>query len=224
MSDVIDQILTLLQAHAWAGLGGLVVMTCVTLLTDRSKFLPTWNSPWRTFLGTLGGAIGLSLSLAQKGGTDTMPAIVNVVLTALPTLIAELKVLGKKVPSEGAVLLLLAIGLAGPSTGCAGSLESSKATTPKASLEAGVSLSDHCLNLDAASRTWGAIAKGAGALSGATGISTLPIPDTDRGARTIVVSASTVLAAVAITAMFVADSDTNDWARDCANVAPAGAK
>lgn len=131
---------------------------------------------------------------------------------------------GKSPGPYGAKMVAVGLTLALAVSGCAGSLEASKKTAPKATLKAGVTLSDYCLGLDNGARTWGAIGKGAVALSGATGISTLPVPDTDKNLRLALVTTSTVIAAVGVVALFVQDSETSDWARDCAGVAPAGAK
>lgn len=126
----------------------------------------------------------------------------------------------KMVAYPALVVAAFAIALTTMLCGCAGSLEASKRTTPKTSMAVGVTLSGYCIGLDNGSRTWGAIAKGAVALSGAGGISTLPIPDTDKGARLAVLSASAGIAALGVVALFVQDSDTSAWARDCATSAP----
>ncbi len=95
--DFVSQITSLIAAHEWAGLGGLLCMVFVTLLTDRAKFLPTWDNPLRPFLGTLVGAAGLILNRAQDGDSN-VAMVVSVVATSLPTLLAELTLVLKKPP------------------------------------------------------------------------------------------------------------------------------
>ncbi len=92
MPEFLSQLAGMIAAHAWAGVGGLLAMTFVTLLTDRVHFLPSWDSPLRTFLGTLVGALGLVLNQTQDGGNPVATTI-SVVATTLPTLLAELAAL-----------------------------------------------------------------------------------------------------------------------------------
>lgn len=89
MGEFISQALGLFATHDWVGLFGLLMAVFVTLLTSRAKFCPSWDSPWRTFLGTLCGAAGMALNQVQHGNT---PAAITmgIVQTSVPTLLAEL--------------------------------------------------------------------------------------------------------------------------------------
>lgn len=89
MADFITQLIALGTAHAYAGIGGLFMALFVTLLTDRARFMASWDSPWRTVIGTLFGAAGMVLDMFGKGSV-TSAAILSVVATVLPTLIAEI--------------------------------------------------------------------------------------------------------------------------------------
>lgn len=89
-SNILLTIIDAIAAHKWAGLGGTLCALFVVLLTDRAQYFPkTWNSPLRTVIGTLVGALGLTLNQVQDGG-DLGKIALSVLATTLPTLVAEL--------------------------------------------------------------------------------------------------------------------------------------
>lgn len=103
------------------------------------------------------------------------------------------------------ILLFLSV------TGCAGSFEEARA--PKR-LAASPPPSARCIELDDRHTFWGGSSKFSAALSGASGLSTIPIED--ERARIGLAAGSAVLAAVAVGAGFVSESASESWARECA--------
>lgn len=97
------------------------------------------------------------------------------------------------------------------STGCAGSFEEARA--PKR-VGAAPPPSARCITLDDRHAFWGGTGKFSAALSGASGLSTIPIED-DR-ARIGLAAGSAVFAAVAVGAGFIAEAASESWARECA--------
>lgn len=103
MNDFITQIGTLISTNAWAGLGGLIMSVFVTILTDRTHWFPSWDSPLRTFLGSISGTVGLGLNQAQNGNSSTA-ILTGVLFTSMPTLMAEFVAIwtkSKSTPSSG---------------------------------------------------------------------------------------------------------------------------
>lgn len=98
-------------------------------------------------------------------------------------------------------------------TGCAGSLESARPKTLSAESEP----SPYCQGLDSKRQTWGAVAKGAAVVAGASGVSTLPLEgDRYETARIGVAAAGVGAAAVAAGAVFISEAAGDRWAEQCA--------
>ncbi len=70
-----------------------------------------------------------------------------------------------------------------------------------------------CESLDDARTTWGAIAKGAAVVAGASGISALPVEDDE--ARLALASVGVTGALVGAVAVYVAEAKGEAWAREC---------
>lgn len=86
--DSIMQLFALLWAHNWLAATTVLTPIFFTLLTDRAKFFPEWQSPWRTFLGTVVTVGGSALELANHGtGLETI--LMTAILPSASTLIAE---------------------------------------------------------------------------------------------------------------------------------------
>jgi hypothetical protein len=96
-------------------------------------------------------------------------------------------------------------------TGCAGSLEQSRAETAYSTAEVA-----YCRELDDRAATWGALGKGSVVLSSGSGLATLPIDPDDKTLRLSVAGASLAFAAFAVAALYAADASSESWARECA--------
>lgn len=95
---------------------------------------------------------------------------------------------------------------------CAGSLEATRPSTLGAQEP-----SPYCQGLDSKRQTWGAVAKGAAVLAGASGVSTLPLQgDRYETARIGVAAGGIGAAAVAAGAVFLSESAGDRWAEQCA--------
>jgi len=105
---------------------------------------------------------------------------------------------------------VLAFALTLALTGCAGSFEEARA--PKR-VGSAPPPSARCITLDDRRAFWGGTSKFTGALSGASGLATIPIKDEDT--RLGFITGSAVLAAVAIGSNFVSDSAGESWVREC---------
>lgn len=105
------------------------------------------------------------------------------------------------------LFLILALS----SIGCAGSFE--KARAPKR-VGAAPPPSARCIDLDDRHAFWGGSSKFSAALSGASGLSAIPIED--ENARIGLAVGGAVFAAVAVGAGFVSESASESWARECA--------
>lgn len=95
--------------------------------------------------------------------------------------------------------------------GCAGSFEEARA--PKR-VAAGPPPSARCNTLDDRHAFWGGSSKFSAALSGASGLSAIPVDD--ERARLGFAVGGAVFAAVAVGAGFVSESASESWARECA--------
>ena len=116
--------------------------------------------------------------------------------------------------------LWLVVVLALVVSGCAGSLE--RARADGALLAAGAAEPDpgaaaarveRCERLDRQHRTWGAVAKGAAVLAGASGLSTLPVEDQE--ARAALAAGAITAGAAAAAAVAMSEGAAKSWARDC---------
>jgi hypothetical protein len=111
-------------------------------------------------------------------------------------------------------LLLLVLLL---TQSCTVSLEKAR-TTGISQKQAGSSeyssdaLTKRCQKLDNARMTWGAVAVGAGVISGTSGISTIPFEDSQ---EEIAASAALGAAVVGGVAYYVKNAKDEAWARDC---------
>lgn len=167
--------------------------------------------------------------LAVIGGLYAfLTIVVNVlpknwaITVVLAHVVADLKkIVATDAVKKAAPLLVLAF-FGFVVSACAGSLEMSKkaGTTARLSAAPGVmavSSPERCESLDDQSRTWGAIAKSAAVLSGAGGISSIPISSDQKELRTGVVITSVALAGLAALAVGIEEGATNTWARDCSS-------
>lgn len=116
-------------------------------------------------------------------------------------------------------LILLACMFA---AGCTAPLERRPAAAPTPTVgrfDAPVSRpaapSSECISLDRTHRTWGAIGKFSGILSGASGLATVPLSDSEKGLRTGIALSAVVIAGIAVAAMYVEQDAAASWARDC---------
>ena len=115
------------------------------------------------------------------------------------------------------LLLFLMLTLLG---GCAVPLEQARSTSLGARhLAAGETVSTEldlrCKKLDNQRTTWGAMGKGAAALAGGSGVSTIPL-DGHRDAQIAMAATSAGLAAFSLTALYVEGKKEEAWARECA--------
>ncbi len=97
--------------------------------------------------------------------------------------------------------------------GCTAPLERTPAT-PERPFASAAAVYD-CASLDRDHRTWGAVAKFSGVLSGSGGLATLPISDDQKTLRFSVGISSAVLGALAVTAIYVEQDAAATWARKC---------
>jgi hypothetical protein len=104
----------------------------------------------------------------------------------------------------GAVLLAVAL------SGCAGSLERSRAESSNTASDVA-----YCRRLDERAATWGAIGKAAVVLSSGSGVSTLPIDADQKTLRLSLAGGSLGFAALAVAALYASDAASESWARDC---------
>jgi hypothetical protein len=103
-------------------------------------------------------------------------------------------------------------------TGCAGSLERSRAESSSAASDVA-----YCRRLDERAATWGAIGKAAVVLSSGSGVSTMPIDSDQKALRLSLAGGSLGFAALAVAALYASDAASESWARDCLRpVAPVG--
>jgi hypothetical protein len=108
-------------------------------------------------------------------------------------------------------------------TGCAGSFEEARLATPHRPAPAEppggtrvalmVDTRSECISLDGTHRTWGGIAKGAGAVT--VGLGALEVPDMGKEARIGVGVGALVTGAVAAASVFISEDAATSWARDC---------
>lgn len=105
-------------------------------------------------------------------------------------------------------LLLLALLL----PACAGSFETSRGS---------LSPSVRCAQLDDRHAFWGGFSKMGAALSGASGLATIPVEKNETKVALGVSGA--VLAASAVGAAFISESAGESWARECSAPSPAPA-
>lgn len=106
--------------------------------------------------------------------------------------------------------------------GCAGSFEEARLAgrTPAALQTRAQQPSDYCQSLDGKQMAWHAVAAGAGALSGASGLTAIPVGG---DARIGLIAGSVTLSAGAALAVVLADSASTSWARACSEQ-PAGVR
>jgi hypothetical protein len=97
-------------------------------------------------------------------------------------------------------------------SGCKGSFEEAKSPQLKAGYTPS---SDRCITLDDRAAFYGGTSKFAGALSGASGLATIAVPDDMKEARVGLAISSAAMAAVAVGAAFVSDQSSTSWAREC---------
>jgi hypothetical protein len=100
--------------------------------------------------------------------------------------------------------------------GCAGSFEEARLAgpPPRSSVPSkSAAQDDYCRGLDNERMTWGAISKGAAALSGASGVSAIPVEGED--AKVALAVTSTGLAALAVVSFYVEEGKGEAWVRDC---------
>jgi hypothetical protein len=109
--------------------------------------------------------------------------------------------------------ILLLLAMLSP-LGCAVSFEEARLAGPAPrSSAAPAAQADYCRSLDNERMTWGAIAKGSAVLSGASGVSTIPVEDD--GGKIALAATSTGLAALAVVAFYVEEGKGEAWVRDC---------
>jgi hypothetical protein len=103
------------------------------------------------------------------------------------------------------------------STGCVASFEEAKLGNPNfaRSLSAAniTGPSQRCIDLDNARRTWGAIAAGAGVVTGVGGISTIPVED--QGARIGIAAGAVAAAVLAGVSLAEVEGIGATWIREC---------
>lgn len=76
------------------------------------------------------------------------------------------------------------------------------------------SASERCSSIDEARTVWGAVAKGAAILGGASGVSAIPLGD-DRDAQIAVGITAAGAAVISAVAIYVAEQKGEAWAREC---------
>ncbi len=96
-------------------------------------------------------------------------------------------------------------------TGCAVPLERARRDGPV--MGASRVIPARCESLDDARTTWGAVAKGAAVVAGASGISAVPL-ETEEG-QIAVASVGAAAAVVGAVAVYVAEQKGEAWAREC---------
>ena len=184
--------------------------------------LPAWTAALFTLLGALWsiatalGAVlpGSAGEWCRKAGTDlvTFSAWLRKVLPGGPP----------------AALMLLVALTALPMTGCAGSFEIAKlagaqdrgVTRTQVTYKAGETPAvtpdpKRCQSLDERHMVWSSLAKAGAAVTGAAGLTTIPVEDT--GARIGIAVGAVVVGAFTAAAITVADSAAESWSRECAS-------
>jgi hypothetical protein len=73
-----------------------------------------------------------------------------------------------------------------------------------------------CAALDHDHRTWGAVAKFSGALSGTGALATLPMSDEQKTLRISVAVAAALLGALTPAAIYIEQDAASTWAKKCA--------
>lgn len=89
VGSLLSEVMGYIGSHDWVGLCAVVAAVFYTLLTDRAKFMQSWDSPWRTVIGTVFSGIGMVLGLVQHG-TGTAAIAAALLQNTVPTLVAEL--------------------------------------------------------------------------------------------------------------------------------------
>lgn len=133
---------------------------------------------------------------------------------------AWLQTLTRGGPPPTTLLLLLALPLCLASTACAGSFEVARhgGQTEHLTLSAaGVPVTpadrSHCEAIDGRYQVWSALAKGGAALTGASGLATIPVDD--QGARIGLAIGAAVVGSFTAAAVAVADGAAVEFVREC---------
>jgi hypothetical protein len=108
---------------------------------------------------------------------------------------------------------LRALACAALLIGCGGHFEEARGPRSITIGAPAPALVARCISLDDREAFYGGTAKGSAALAGASGIAAVPVSD-ERGRVALGIS-SAVLAAVAVTTGFIAESAATSWAREC---------
>lgn len=97
---------------------------------------------------------------------------------------------------------------------CAGSFEEARSSHAAAVSFRAAAVEDHCQSLDTAHRTWDAIAKTAGFLSGGSGLAEIPF-GTDKDLRLGLAIGTVGMASVAVFAEVESQGFSSSWAKEC---------
>lgn len=187
-----EHLVALAYATLWYVLAGLIAA-----LFARKTRIDAWCEA--------NPALALALNFLRATGFDFWK-----ILAALQTLAS-----GKsKLPPVGpAITMLFAIGASVTQVGCAGSFEEARLARHPKTLTASASLSDRCVKLSDRIRWEGAAEVGGLALTGATGLSAIPLDG--KTERIAIVSATTGLVAGTAILHFLTEADRASFVTEC---------
>lgn len=185
-------------------------------LREDVKFFPALAQPYRGVLVTvLALVVEPSLSSMLQGVSVKDAFMAGIVAAAVPlangavAILSALTSKGGGAAAAGAVLLL---GLLA-TVGCSGTFNEAQLVERQHRLTATPAPSARCIQLDERHATWGAIAKGAAVMAGASGLATIPVHD--QGARIAIGSGVVVAGTLAASAVFVSEAAAESWVREC---------
>lgn len=192
-------------------------------LREDVRWFPSLASPYRGLVvGAFQLVLGPALDSWSNGGEIWKTALTGL-FAFLPTLLNVIVSTTRSIPPPkggpiGLALLSITLAL----SGCAGSFEEARLAgrTPAVVRARASQPSDYCSSLDGKQMVWHAVAAGAGALSGASGLTAIPVGG---DARVGLIAGSVTLSATAALAVVLADAASTAWARDCAEQ-PAGVR
>lgn len=147
--------------------------------------------------------------------TVVVPLVLAFMAGAHPIAAPEKKPEPPTTPTLVSLVVLVLAALM--SFGCVASFEEAKLVNPHyaRALSAAnpTGPSERCIELDNARRTWGAIAAGAGVLTGAGGLATIPVED--QGARIGIAAGAVAAAVVAGVSLAEVEGIGVTWVREC---------
>ena len=165
---------------------------------------------WQGLPSVLVGALIGALAIGQDPRGAWLGALAGAVAPVWHELLKAFPGPYRGGSPPAAALLLLVISL--PTQGCAGSFEEARLVAPEQPVAAARD-SGRCVSLDNQHRVWGALGKGAAVVSGSSGLATIPAETRELEVGLAIGSVSA--AAFAATAIYVSDSASESYVREC---------